>query len=337
MNADAEIRGLAFTPKVDFMVRYLAENDVRQVLTMPLALAAVERALKAHAEHRAIDVPRARIHLPTGTQHVLQAAAPELGFIGFKYYYTRPTGKTFYVHLLNTGTAKLEAIIEAVWMSMVRTGAASGVATNRLAVPDASIVGQIGAGFQGIGQLEAICAVRKIRTARVFSRNRERLVAFCDSMSKRLGIEIAPADSAEAAVRGAHIVNIITKAVEPVLKGDWLEAGQHVNAAGSNALTRRELDDIAIRKFHLITVDARGTARNECGDLLPAVEKGLLQWESLAEIGEVIAGGAPGRASPQQITLYESHGMGIQDIYVGAKVLALARERGIGVDLPVGS
>ncbi len=99
---------------------------------MPLALEAMEQAHQALAEHRAIDVPRARIHLPTGTQHVLQAAAPELGFIGFKYYYTRPTGKSFYVHLMNTETAKLEAIIEAVWMSMVRTGAASGVATRSI-------------------------------------------------------------------------------------------------------------------------------------------------------------------------------------------------------------
>ncbi len=228
------------------MVRYLTESDVKQLLTMPLALQVVEEALKAHAEHRAIDVPRARIHLPTGTQHVLQAAAPELKVIGFKCYYTNPRGKSFYVQLFNTETAKLEAVVEAVWMSMVRTGAASGVATRRLAIEDASIVGQIGAGYQAIGQLEAV------------------------------------------------------------------------------------------RKCDVITVDGRGTARKECGDLLPAIEKGLLQWDSLAEIGEVIAGRARGRTSARQITLYESHGMGIQDLYAGAKVLELAREKGVGTDLPTG-
>jgi alanine dehydrogenase len=318
------------------MIRYLTESDVQKVLTMPLALEAVEEAHKALAEHRAVDVPRARIHLPTGTQHVLQAAAPELGYIGFKYYYTRPQGKSFYVHLINTETAKLEAVIEAVWMSMVRTGAASGVASRRLANEDASIAGQIGAGYQGTSQLEAVCQVRKIRTARVFARNRDQLVAFCERMSSKLGIRVEPAESAEAAVRGAHIVNVITKSADPVLKGDWLEPGQHVNAAGSNALARRELDEAAVRKCDVITVDGRGTARNESGDLLPAVEKGYLRWESLTEIGEVLAGRARGRSSSRQITLYESHGMGIQDVYVGARVLSLARERGVGTDLPVG-
>lgn len=319
------------------MVRYLTENDIKQLLTMPLALECVEQAHKDLALGRAVDIPRVRTHIPAGIQHVLQAAAPELGVIGFKYYYTRPGGKSFYVHLINTETAKLEAIIEAVWMSMVRTGAASGVATRRLAREDASVVGQIGAGFQAIGQLEAVCAVRTIRSARVYSRSRDKLEAFCSTLSQKLGLEVVPADSAQAAVQGAHIVNVITKAAEPVLKGEWLEPGQHINAAGSNALSRREIDEAAVRRCEVIAVDARGTARNECGDLLPAVEKGLLRWETLTEIGEVIAQRAPGRTSAQQITLYESHGMGIQDLYVGARMLALARERGVGVDLPIGS
>jgi ornithine cyclodeaminase len=318
------------------MTRYLTESDVQQVLTMPLALEALEQAHRALGTRRAVDVPRARIHLPTGTQHVLQAAAPDLGFIGFKYYYTRPGGRSVYVHLIDTATAKLEAIIEAVWMSRVRTGAASGMATRHLATPDASVLGQIGAGLQGEAQIEAVCRVRKIRSVKVYARNRDRLVAFCGRMAKTTGLDVQPAECAEAAVRGAHVINLITKSAEPVLKGDWLEAGQHVNAAGSNALTRREIDDAAVRRCELIAVDGRGTARNECGDLLPAVENGRLQWDHLPEIGEVIAGSAPGRTSPAQITLYESHGMGLQDLWVGAVALKLARERGVGTDLPVG-
>jgi len=318
------------------MIRYLKENDVKQLLTMPLALELVEQALKDVALGRAIDIPRVRTHIPAGIQHVLQAAAPELGLIGFKYYYTRPAGRSFYVHLLNTETARLEAIIEAAWMSVMRTGAASGVASRHLAREDASVVGQIGSGIQSIGQLEAVCKAKNIRSARVFSRNRDKLLAYCASMSDKLGIQVEAAASAEAAVRGAHIVNVITKSADPVLKGEWLEPGQHINAAGANALSRRELDEAAVRRCDVITVDSRGTARNECGDLLPAVEKGLLSWDTLTEIGEVIVGRAPGRTSQQQITLYESHGMGIQDLYVGARMLALARERGVGVDLPIG-
>lgn len=319
------------------MIRYLTESDVQKLLTMPLALEAMEEAHRALAEGKAIDIPRQRIHLPAGTQHVLQAAAPGLGYIGFKYYYTRPTGKSFYVHLTSIEKGSLEAIIEAVHMSMVRTGAASGIATKHLANPDAAVLGQIGAGYQGQSQLEAVCKARKIRTAKVYSRNRDKLVAFCEKMSKATGVEVRPAESAEAAVRGSHVVNVITKSAEPVLKGEWLEPGQHVNAAGSNALARREIDLAAVKKCDLVTVDGRGTAARESGDLLPAVESGHLRWETITEIGEVIAKKAPGRTSPKQITLYESHGMGLQDLWVGSKMLEAARERGIGADLPIGN
>jgi len=319
------------------MIRYLTEADVQKLLTMPIALDAMEEAHRALAEQRAIDVPRARIHLPQGTQHVLQAAAPELGYIGFKYYYSRPAGRSFYVHLMRIAEGNLDAIIEAAWMSRLRTGAASGVATRHLANPEASVLGQIGAGNQGVSQLEAVCQVRKIRTVKVFARNRDRLTAFCEKMSKATGVEVKPAESAEAAVRGSHVVNVITKSAEPVLRGEWLEPGQHVNAAGSNALARREIDDAAVKKCDVITVDGRGTARNECGDLLSAVEKGWLRWDHLAEIGEVIAKKAPGRTSARQISLYESHGMGLQDLWIGAKAVALSRERGVGIDLPVGN
>jgi ornithine cyclodeaminase len=319
------------------MVRYLSEDNIKQLLTMPIALEQMERGLQAYSTGRAIDVARARIQVPDGIQHVLQAAAPELGLIGFKYYYTRPSGKSFYVHLIDTKTAKLQAIIEAVYQSMVRTGAASGLGARYLGREDATIVGQIGAGYQSTSQLEAVCAVRKIRSARVYSRNREKLQAYCAAMSKKLGIEVSPAESAEACVKGAHIINVITKAADPVLKGAWLEAGQHINAAGSNALSRREIDEETIKRCDVITVDGRRTAEKECGDLLPAVERGLLRWDALTELGEVMAGVKPGRTSASQITLYESHGMGIQDLYVGAKMLELARERNVGIDLPVGA
>src|SRR5690349_8102682 len=319
------------------MVRYLTEADIQKLLTMPIALDAMEEAHRSLAEGKAIDIPRQRIQLPAGIQHVLQGAAPELGYIGFKYYYTRPTGKSFYVHLTSIEKGSLEAIIEAVHMSMVRTGAASGVATKHLANPDASVLGQIGAGYQGQSQLEAVCKVRKIRAAKVFSRNKDKLAAFCEKMSKTTGVEVRPAERPEAAVRGSHIVNVITKSAEPVLKGEWLEPGQHVNAAGSNALARREIDLAAVKKSDVVTVDGRGTACRESGDLLPAVESGVLRWETITEIGEVIAKKAPGRTGPGQITLYASHGMGLQDLWVGSRMLALARERGVGAELPIGN
>ena len=319
------------------MIRYINEAEVAQILTMPKTVELVEAALKARAEARAIDVPRVRARSPAGTLHILQAAAPELKLIGYKAYYSNPgKGSRYHVHLINTDSGNLVAMIEASYLGMVRTGAASGVATRYMARPDAATVGMIGAGKQAVGQLEAVCAVRKITSAKVYSRKTEKARDFCAAMSEKLGIKMEAVTSAPEAVRGVDIINVITKASSPVLLGEWLEPGQHINAAGSNALTRREIDEAAIKRCARVVVDSRGTARNECGDLLPLIESGKLDWDALPELGELIAGHIAGRKSRDEITLYESHGMGIQDIYTGDYILKAAREKKIGIDLPVG-
>lgn len=314
-------------------MRYLSEENVKTLLTMPATLDCVERSLTARAQGQAVDVPRNRAHIPSGTQHILQAAAPALKLIGFKAYYSTPKGTRYFVHLTDTGSGDYLATIAASHVGMIRTGAASGVATKYLAREDAAVVGQIGAGKQGIGQLEAVCAVRPVRKAFVYSRTRAKLDAFCRSMSDKLGIEVSPAQSAKDAVAEADVVNVITRSATPVLEGAWLKPGQHINAAGANALTRRELDAAAVKRCNLIVADSREVAHNESGDLLPLAESGFVQWETLAELGEIAAGHRPGRHSREDITLYESHGMGIQDLYVCAHLLELAKTRDAGREI----
>ena len=318
------------------MVRYLTENDVRQLLTMPMAIGLVEEALRARAAGRATDVPRVRTRTPQGTLHILQASSQDLNRIGFKAYYTSSSGTRFHVHLYDLTKGPHEAMIEANYLGIVRTGAASGVATRYLAREDASVAAVIGAGRQAVGQLEAVCEVCRIREVRVWSRTAETSRKFIEQLSPKLKVQMRAFESGAEAVRGAQVINVMTKASEPVLRGEWLEAGQHINAAGSNSLLRREIDEATVKRCNYITVDSRGTARNECGDLLPAVEKGLVDWDTVTEIGEVIIGHAPRRTSADQITLYESHGMGIQDLYVAHTLVALSRERGVGIDLPIG-
>jgi ornithine cyclodeaminase len=319
------------------MIRYLTEKHVEQLLTMPIAIEAVEQALKDRALSHAVDVPRVRAHIPAGTLHMVLGAAPELGFIGFKGYYgLRGKGARYYLNLFNSNTGRLDAIIDASYIGMMRTGAASGVASRYMAREDASVVAMIGAGKQAIGQVEAVCQVRAIREVRVYNRTPARAEKFCALMASRINVPLKIVATVAEAVRGADIINLVTKAAAPVLAGSLLEPGQHINAAGSNALSRREIDEECVRRCNRIVVDSRGTARQECGDLLPLVEKGLLDWESLPELGEVITGRVKGRTGKDEITLYESHGMAIQDIYAGARILALARAQGIGADLPIG-
>jgi ornithine cyclodeaminase len=219
---------------------------------------------------------------------------------------------------------------------MMRTGAASGVATRWLARPDAEILGVFGSGWQAEGHVEALAAVRPLRRIKVFSRNAERLSAFCTKMTERLEIEVVPAASPEETVRGSDIVSTVTTAATPLFDAQWLSPGTHVNAAGSNSLIRREVGEDVLRVSRIIVVDSVDSALKEAGDLLPALEKGRLSERQLVELGDVIIGRHPGRQSPEEITLFESQGMAIQDISLAVRLEALARERGLGVELPYG-
>jgi ornithine cyclodeaminase len=316
---------------------FLSEEDVGQLLSMDLALSAVEAAHGAHGRGEAIDVPRQRTRLPTATLHILQGALLAEGVFGYKAYTTSREASRFLVHLFDAANGRLLALIEANTLGMMRTGAAGGIAAKYLSRPDAGVVGIFGAGWQARGQLEALCRVRPIRKIRVFSRDDAKRRAFCDDMARRLAVEVAPAANAEETVRDADIVVTVTSAVAPLFDGQWLPAGCHINAAGSNALARREIDETAVRRAGLICVDSRPTALAEAGDLLSSLEKGRIHDRQLVELGEVVAGTRPGRASPDQITLFESQGMAIQDLAVARRLLQLAREQGVGRELSLGN
>ena len=318
------------------MVRYIKEAEVRQILAMPKVVELVECAFRDRALGKAFDIPRRRTLQPAGHLHVLQAAAPEINLVGFKAYYLKPDARTFFLHLINHQRGNQEALIEADWLGRIRTGAATGVATNVLARKDAAVVACFGTGRHAQTQLEGVAAVRKLTDVRAFGRNRERQKNFCETMSRKLGINVRLVHSEAEALDGAHIVNVMTRSDTPLFDGRLVAAGQHINAAGANALDRREIDLETVKRCDIITVDSREVAKGECGDLLPAIEQGLLYWENIPDLGEILLGRRPGRTTDAQITLFESHGMAMQDVYTGRHVLDVARERGIGVDLPFG-
>lgn len=317
------------------MAIFLSEEHVQALLTMPETIAALERAFRDQATGQAAVFPRTRVRAQGATIGVMPAVVPTLGGMGFKTTSSAAGkyGKTI-VSYYDTTTGKLAAIIEADRLGQVRTGAASGVATKYQARPDARIVGVIGAGNQAITQVEAVCAVRDIRSIRVFSRNPERRAHFARTMADAVGVETVPVDSAQDAVRGSDIIVTITNASQPVLRGEWLEPGQHINAAGANSLVRRELDEEAVRRAAVITVDDMEQARLECGDLWIAVERGIVNWEQAVELAQVVHGWVPGRTSPDDITLFESHGIGLWDIAAASVVYRKAIEQGIGEQLP---
>src|SRR5258707_10436076 len=268
---------------------------------------------------------------------MVRGGGPSAKVLGYKAYTSSREGVRFLVYAFNAERGNLDVVVEANYMGMMRTGAAGGVAAKWLARADAKVAGIFGSGWQAQGQLEALAAVRRLERVKVFSRNAEKVARFCDRMGKKLSLDVTPAASAVDAVRGSDVVVTITTSATPVFDGEWLGPGTHVNAAGSNSLLRREIDETTVLRSRPVVVDSRPSAMKEAGDLLPALEKGRLHAGALVELGEVIAGTRAGRTTPDQITLFESQGMAMQDLVIAAQLARMARERGVGVEVDIGA
>lgn len=317
------------------MAVFLTENDVKQVLTVDMALAGVESAHRDLALGQAVDTPRQRSRLPQTVLHILQGALPAQGVLGYKAYTSNRSGNRFLVHLFDAGSGQLKAVIEADYLGMMRTGAASGVAARWLARPDATVAGVFGSGWQAEGHVRAICAALPLETVKVVGRKVDKLQSFCARMSELTGRRIVPAADAEDAVRDADLVGTVTTAAQPLFDADWLKPGAHINGAGSNALIRQELSEATVRRCSLIAVDTVATALAEAGDLLPLLEKGRLHARQLVELGDIIVGRHAGRSDGGQVTLFESQGLAIQDLALALRVLEAAQAQGLGREIPL--
>ncbi|MFN7924673.1 MAG: ornithine cyclodeaminase family protein [Bryobacteraceae bacterium] len=304
----------------------ISESEVRQLLPMPEAVRLVRESFAALAAGAAQNQARRRLVTPQGT--VLHQLAGAFGnYLGVKIYSTHVKhGAWFAVQLFDAATGKPLALIAANHLGQIRTGAASGVATDALAKPDAHTLGVIGSGFQAAAQVEAIRCVRQIDEVRVWSRNQQKREAFAGQMGA------AATASAEEAIRGADVVVTATFAKDPVLEAEWLAAGAHVNAMGSNNAQRRELPAELVARAGLIAVDALDQARIESGDLILAWTPEDWNTPRLCQLQDVVAG-TRSRSSADEITIFKSNGLGVQDIAVAGYVYELALAKGMGKTL----
>jgi alanine dehydrogenase len=280
------------------MAIFLRESDVEKLATMEMALEAVEQAFRFQGEQKASGTTR------------------------------------FHVLLYDGQDGRLLAVMEADKLGQLRTGAASGVATKYMAKPDAANVGIFGTGWQARTQLEAIRAVRPVKTAMVYGRDKDRRESFCKEMSQKLGIPVYPASKPEEAVREMELVITATTSREPVFKGEWLQRGTHINAVGANFPQRQELDLETIRRCACVVVDSMEQSQIESGDLARAAEQGVFFWEDARELGLVVVGDFPGREDASEITLFESHGIALEDVALAGRIYQAALEKKIGEPLP---
>jgi len=316
------------------MTLHISEAEVRQVLTMSMALEAVEEISRKQAADKVLVHPRRRFELPSGGFfHYMAAADFAAGFLAMKQY-TFVRGKIrFLVPLYEIASGDLVAMIEADYMGQLRTGAASGVATRYLARRDASAAAIIGTGGQARTQLEAIAAVRKLESVRVYGRDPERRKKFAEEMSQRIGAPVNPANSSSEAAQGADILCTATTASHPVVSGAALAPGVHINAIGANHAHKSELDPEAVARANVIVVDSIDQSRQEAGDLILVFKGDETRWASVKTLSDVVAGRVIGRTSEAEVTLFKSNGIASWDLAVAMQVYAQAQKKGLGRNL----
>jgi ornithine cyclodeaminase/alanine dehydrogenase len=323
----------------------LNREEVASVLTMKDTIDAVEQSFRDLAEGKAEMPlrPTIRVAQPPGLINVMPAYLGTLGALGMKLVSSYPENPSKHqmptvqatILYSDCRTGKLLAVMEGGYITAMRTGAASGVATKYMARRNAATAGVLGSGIQAETQLEAVCTVRPIKSAKVFSPTPAHRESFAKRMSAKLGIEVKAVAEAAEAVRGCDVVIAASAAKQPILKGEWLAPGTHINGIGSHSTDARELDELAVKRSKVV-VDSMEAAMREAGDLLIPMADGVIGKDHVyAELGEVVLGKKPGRGGDDEITLFKSQGLAIEDVSTAKVVYEKAKAQGKGTELPI--
>ncbi|MCA9040943.1 MAG: ornithine cyclodeaminase family protein [Planctomycetaceae bacterium] len=312
---------------------FIREEEAQSLIDMPQAIAAVENVFLALADNEAQNIPRHRVRTPGVMLHSLSASVAPLGYVGWKNYTTTRSAARFHIGLYDQ-EGRWVALLEADWLGQLRTGAASGVATNKLTNPNARSVAVFGSGKQARTQLHAVCAVRPIEEVTVYSQSRKNREAFAQTESCP-GLKVTAVETAQECLTGKEIVIAATTSKEPVVIGELLEPGMHINAIGSNALNRAELSPDCFPRINQIVCDDLESCRNEAGDFVQPLEEGSISWDAISSLSELLTSGKGTRNTESDITLFKSVGMAIEDIAVAAIVYEAALKQGVGTLLNI--
>ena len=309
---------------------YLTESDVLRFLPMRDCIGLMRTVFERLAAGEAINQPRRRLTLPTkSTLHYM--AGSDGRYFGAKVYSTNPGHAPHFLFLLcRAEDAALLAVMEANHLGQIRTGAASGLATEVMARPGSRRLGIIGSGFQARTQLEAMLAAMPFAEVRVWSRSAEKRAAFAEECRRKFDVRIDAVSTAEEAVRDADVVVTATNAAEPVVAAEWIAPGTHINAMGSNQARRRELPGELVRRADSIAADSIEQSRMESGDLLLAGDD--FDWGRVVELKDVVAGRVS-RPTADAITIFKSNGLAVEDVIAAGTVYERAIAAGVGREI----
>jgi ornithine cyclodeaminase/alanine dehydrogenase-like protein (mu-crystallin family) len=320
------------------------QHQVPELLPMEECIDVMADALTALAHGDAVMPLRGMAGMPeqAGLLAWMPSLLPGSDVMGIKVISVFPNEGTELeshqgaVLLFETKRGQLLAIVDASEVTAIRTAAVSGVATRLLAPQEADDLAILGSGTQARTHLQAMTAVRDIHRVRVWSRDPQHARAFAESQARRGGMSVEVSSTAREAVEGASIICTTTAATEPILEGKWLSPGAHVNAVGFAGPSGRELDAEAVARGRLFA-DRRESIQNEAGDFLLAKKEGAVGEDHVAgEIGEVLLGRVAGRTSPEEITIFESLGLAIEDLAAVNHIYRRAQETGKGTRVELG-
>ena len=330
-----------------FKLRILNGEEVRQVVTMAQAVSSVKEAYLQLSAGKSILPLRTQVPVESreGVTLFMPAYLSTSDALGAKIVSVFPRNMKLnlptihaLVVLVNPETGQPAAVMDGTYLTALRTGAASGVATDLLARPEASVAAIIGAGIQGRTQLEAVCTVRTINKVWVYDSVAEAASAYAKEMKEHgdpIPADISVADSAAQAVREADIICTATTSSEPVFEDSDLKPGVHINGVGSYTPGMQEIPSPTVVRSKVV-VDSRSASLAEAGDLIIPLKEGLISEKHFhGEIGEIAAGKIPARESDDEITFFKSVGLAVQDVAVGELIRRQAEEHGLGIEVEV--
>ncbi|MFK7806084.1 MAG: ornithine cyclodeaminase family protein [Anaerolineae bacterium] len=322
------------------------QTEVGQLLPYDEAIEAMRGAFTALAQGKTIQPLRPILWLPekVGALGMMPAYLEPIEAMGIKVVSVFPGnhGTEYDSHqgsvmLFETKNGRLLSLMDASEMTAVRTAAATAVATDLLSHPEATDLAILGSGVQARSHIAAMLEVRpSIKRVKIWSRNGEHAAHFAKRAAQKFGVEVVTADSVADAVAGTQIICTTTAAPEPILLNEMLEQGMHINAVGSSVPFAREIDSATMAQATLF-VDRKESTVNESGDFLMAKADGVIDEDSIeAEVGEILIGEHPGRSSYQEITLFKSLGLAIEDVAAAHHIYQKAVEKGVGTWVELG-
>ena len=318
-------------------ILWLDRKDVESLLDMKIAISAVERSFFMHGLKKVQMPPKIYLYFPHGDLRAMPAYLEELGISGVKIVNVHPENYLrdlpsvmAIVELVNPETGEPVALMDGTYLTDMRTGAAGGIAVRYLARKDSGVIGMIGTGNQARTQLQAIAEVIEIDEVRIYSKTESSQDRFIRDMEDKIGVEIKKKRIEK--VCECDILVTTTPSRKPVVKNEWITGGTHINAIGADAKGKQELDPMILRRAKIIVDDIEQASHS--GEINVPLEKGIISIEDIyCELGEIVAGIKPGRENEEEITVFDSTGLAVQDVSTAFEVYDKAKDKKVGVYL----